>query len=117
MLKRLKDDAEAYLGEPVEEAVISVPAYFDDKARRATRNAGLLAGLRVERIINEPSAAALGFMKGLGEDVKSSELDYDAINGDDGESTEDEYDDRSFLVFDFGGGTLDVSIVDAFDSH
>ena len=116
VLKRLKDDAEAYLGEPVEEAVISVPAYFDDKARRATRNAGLLAGLRVERIINEPSAAALGFMKGLGEDVKSSELDYDAINGDDGESTEDEYDDRSFLVFDFGGGTLDVSIVDAFDN-
>lgn len=91
ILRQLKEDAELYLGEPVEEAVISVPAYFDDNGRSATKLAGELAGLKVERIINEPSAAALAYKQGTdNEDV--------------------------FLIFDFGGGTLDISIVDIFDS-
>lgn len=91
ILRQLKEDAELYLGEPVEEAVISVPAYFDDNGRSATKLAGELAGLKVERIINEPSAAALAYKQG----------------------TDDE---DMFLIFDFGGGTLDISIVDIFDS-
>lgn len=91
ILRQLKEDAELYLGEPVEEAVISVPAYFDDNGRSATKLAGELAGLKVERIINEPSAAALAYKQGTdNEDM--------------------------FLIFDFGGGTLDISIVDIFDS-
>lgn len=92
VLRALKEDAETFLGEPVEEAVISVPAYFGDKARRATRNAGLLAGLKVERIVNEPSAAALCFRQ-LHEDAEGN-----------------------LMVFDFGGGTLDVSLVDCFEN-
>lgn len=91
ILRQLKEDAELYLGEPVEEAVISVPAYFDDNGRSATKLAGELAGIKVERIINEPSAAALAYKQG----------------------TDDE---DMFLIFDFGGGTLDISIVDIFDS-
>lgn len=92
VLKKLKEDAETYLGEPVEEAVISVPAYFNDMARNATKNAGELAGFKVDRIINEPSAAALACQK--------QEQEEDAL----------------MLVFDFGGGTLDVSLVDCFDN-
>lgn len=92
VLKQLKEDAEQYLGEPVNEAVISVPAYFNDDQRSATRNAGRLAGLKVDRLINEPSAAALAHR----------------VEG------EDEH--HTYLVFDFGGGTLDISIVDAFDN-
>lgn len=98
VLRSLKEDAEKYLGESVEEAVISVPAYFDDKARNATKNAGLLAGLKVERIINEPSAAALGYIRANGQ--KEGDL----------------YDDRCLLIFDFGGGTLDVSMVETFEN-
>ena len=91
VLKQLKEDAEKYLGEPVEEAVISVPAYFNDNQRAATKEAGLLAGLKVERLVNEPSAAALaGRMK----------LEEEGV----------------YLVFDFGGGTLDVSVVDIFEN-
>lgn len=91
ILRQLKEDAELYLGESVEEAVISVPAYFDDNGRSATKLAGELAGLKVERIVNEPSAAALAYKQGTdNEDM--------------------------FLIFDFGGGTLDISIVDIFDS-
>lgn len=96
VLRKLKEDAERYLGEQVEEAVISVPAYFHDMARKATRDAGVLAGLRVERIVNEPSAAALA--------CRSA--------GEKGQMEEDE----TLLVFDFGGGTLDVSLVDCFDN-
>lgn len=92
ILKRLKEDAESYLGEEVEEAVISVPAYFNDMARNATKRAGMIAGLRVERIINEPSAAALAC-----QNLKQEE-------------------DATILVFDFGGGTLDVSLVECFDN-
>lgn len=92
VLRQLKRDAEEFLGEEVSEAVISVPAYFNDHQRYATREAGELAGLKVERLINEPSAAALA----------ASRI-----------SQEDE---GSYLVFDFGGGTLDVSIVDYFDN-
>ena len=85
VLRSLKEDAEAFLGEPVTEAVISVPAYFDDKRRKATRRAGELAGLTVERIISEPTAAAISY--GLYEKTKNTR----------------------FLVFDLGGGTFDVS--------
>lgn len=102
ILKRLKEDAERYLEEPVEEAIISVPAYFNDMARNATKRAGLIAGLKVERIINEPSAAALA-CRTLRQDVYRS-------------STEEEDDDIVQLVFDFGGGTLDVSLVECFDN-
>lgn len=92
VLKQLKEDAEFELGCPVEEAVISVPAYFNDRQRAATRNAGQLAGLKVDRLINEPSSAALSYH------IKH----YD--------------EDEMFIVFDFGGGTLDVSLVDSFDN-
>lgn len=92
ILKKLKEDAENYLGEPVEEAIISVPAYFNDMARNATKRAGILASLKVDRIINEPSAAALA--------CHNMEVQEDA----------------TFLVFDFGGGTLDVSLVECFDN-
>ena len=91
VLRRLKEDAEKFLGEEVTEAVISVPAYFDDNKRNATKNAGRLAGLKVERLINEPSAVALKH--------------HTAEKGA-----------ESFIVFDFGGGTLDVSLVEAFDN-
>ena len=91
VLRKLKEDAEVFLGEKITEAVISVPAYFDDNGRNATKAAGELAGFRVERIINEPSAAALAYHKGNENDM-------------------------SFLVVDFGGGTLDVSVVDAFSN-
>ncbi len=97
VLRKLKEDAERYLGEPVEEAVISVPAYFNDMARKATKDAGALSGLRVERIINEPSAAALA-CRGFGK------------------SGWQEENDETLLVFDFGGGTLDVSLVDCFEN-
>ena len=92
VLKRLKEDAENYLGGPVEEAVISVPAYFNDMARNATKRAGKIAGLRVERIINEPSAAALTYQNNNPQE------------------------DAMILVFDLGGGTLDVSLVECFDN-
>lgn len=92
VLRRLKEDAEQYLGQEVEEAIISVPAYFNDLARNATKNAGKLAGLKVDRIINEPSAAALAYQH-------RSKLE-----------------EATLLVFDFGGGTLDVSLVDCFDN-
>lgn len=92
VLKKLKEDAENYLGEPVEEAIISVPAYFNDMARNATKRAGMIAGLKVERIINEPSAAALAC-----QNLRQEE-------------------DVTVLVFDFGGGTLDVSLVECFDN-
>ena len=91
VLRQLKDDAEAYLQEEVTEAVISVPAYFNDNQRNATKLAGELAGLKVDRIINEPSAAALAYKKEL-------------------------TDDQSFIVFDLGGGTLDISLVDYYEN-
>ena len=91
VLRKLREDAENYLGEPVTEAVISVPAYFNDDKRCATKNAGLLAGLRVERLINEPSAVALKHHIGKAES-------------------------ETCIIFDFGGGTLDVSLVEAFEN-
>lgn len=87
ILKKLKKDAEAYLGETVTEAVITVPAYFTDAQRQATKDAGEIAGLKVERIINEPTAAALCY----GLDKKA---------------------DEKVLVFDLGGGTFDVSVLE-----
>ncbi|MDO5692876.1 MAG: molecular chaperone HscC [Pseudomonadota bacterium] len=91
VLTSLKHDAEAALGQPVREAVISVPAYFNDTQRKATKNAAELAGLKVSRLINEPTAAALAF--GLHQSR----------------------DETRFLVFDLGGGTFDVSIVELFE--
>lgn len=90
VLRSLKEDAEHFLGEEVTEAVISVPAYFDDKRRKATKRAGELAGLKVERMISEPTAAAVAY--GL----------YDKTQ------------DTRFLVFDLGGGTFDVSVLELY---
>lgn len=90
ILQKLKSDAEAYLGEPVTEAVITVPAYFTDSQRQATKDAGQIAGLTVKRIINEPTAAALSY--GI-----------------------DKEDDQKIMVYDLGGGTFDVSIIEMGD--
>ena len=92
VLRRLRQDAEAYLGEPVTEAVVSVPAYFAEAQRAATKRAAALAGLKVERLVNEPSAAALSGAMGK------------------------DYEDKVCLVFDLGGGTLDVSLVEQFEN-
>src|SRR3989338_8832471 len=92
LLQKIKKDAEAYLGAPVAKAVITVPAYFDDSQRQATKNAGEIAGLEVVRVINEPTAAAFAY--GLDKTGK----------------------DQKILVFDLGGGTLDVTIMD-FGEH
>ncbi len=92
ILAKLKADAEAFLGTPVTEAVITVPAYFDDSQRQATKDAGKIAGLEVKRIINEPTAAALAY--GLDKESKK---------------------DEKIAVFDLGGGTFDVSILELGD--
>ncbi|MGQ0638681.1 MAG: molecular chaperone DnaK [Nitrososphaerota archaeon] len=88
ILQKIKRDAEAFIGEKIEKAVITVPAYFDDNQRQATKDAGQIAGLEVVRIINEPTAASLAF--GLDKDKQ----------------------DMKIMVFDFGGGTLDVTIME-----
>src|SRR6202007_457245 len=90
VLQKLKKAAEDYLGEKVTEAVITVPAYFNDSQRQATKDAGKIAGLEVKRIINEPTAAALAY----GLDKKSEEV---------------------IAVYDFGGGTFDISILEVGD--
>src|SRR5947209_19124288 len=90
ILQKLKTDAEAYLGESVDGAVITVPAYFNDDQRQATKDAGTIAGLDVKRIINEPTAASLAYG-----------LDKEA--------------DQTILVFDLGGGTFDVSVLEIGD--
>ena len=90
ILQKLKADAEAYLGEKVTEAVITVPAYFSDSQRQATKDAGRIAGLDVKRIINEPTAAALAY--GI-----------------------DKEQDQKIMVYDLGGGTFDVSIIEMGD--
>src|SRR6201986_4756785 len=90
ILQKLKADAEAYLGEPVDSAVITVPAYFNDDQRQATKDAGRVAGLDVKRIINEPTAASLAY--GL-----------------------DKENDQTILIFDLGGGTFDVSVLEIGD--
>ncbi len=87
ILQKLKTDAEAYLGEKITEAVITVPAYFDDTQRQATKDAGRIAGLDVKRIINEPTASALAY----GLDKKG---------------------DEKIAVYDLGGGTFDISILE-----
>jgi molecular chaperone DnaK len=87
VLRKLKQAAEDYLGESVTDAVITVPAYFNDSQRQATKDAGKIAGLNVKRIINEPTAAALAY----GLDKKKDEL---------------------IAVYDFGGGTFDISILE-----
>lgn len=91
ILRALKEDAEAALGQPITEAIITVPAYFSDAQRKATRVAGQLAGLKVDRLLNEPTAAALAY----GIHLRGSET--------------------RFLVFDLGGGTFDVSVLDLFE--
>ena len=91
VLMKLKADAEAFLGEEVTEAVVTVPAYFNDSQRQATKDAGKIAGLDVKRIINEPTAAALAF----GMDKKEG--------------------DRTVAIYDLGGGTFDISIIEIAD--
>lgn len=91
VIKSLKADAEVFFGEPIEEAIISVPAYFNDVQRKATKQSAELAGLRVERLISEPTAAAISY--GLHQKEE----------------------DTSFLVFDIGGGTFDVSVLEMFE--
>ncbi|MES3023932.1 MAG: molecular chaperone HscC [Pseudomonadota bacterium] len=91
VLRALKDDAEAWLGHAVTEAIITVPAYFSDAQRKATKVAGQLAGLKVERLLNEPTAAALAY------------------------GIQDTQRETKFLVFDLGGGTFDVSILELFE--
>lgn len=91
VIRSIVEDAKAYLQEEIEEVIISVPAYFHDKQRVATKRAGALAGVTVNRIINEPSAAAMA-------------------------SYMDTSQEQLFLIFDFGGGTLDVSVVECFDT-
>jgi molecular chaperone HscC len=91
VLRALKEDAEAFLGQKVTEAIITVPAYFSDAQRKATRVAGQLAGLHVERLLNEPTAAALAY------------------------GIQDTQRETKFLVFDLGGGTFDVSILELFE--
>src|SRR5918994_5662180 len=93
VLIKMKKTAEDYLGEPVTEAVITVPAYFNDSQRQATKDAGRIAGLEVKRIINEPTAAALAF----------------------GLDKKDERGDRKIAVYDLGGGTFDISIIEIAD--
>ena len=110
LLKKMKEGAEAFLGEEVTEAVISVPAYFNSDQRYATKLAAQLAGLACERIVNEPSAAALT--------VRQEELSAKGQEGEAAFYTMDsgEASEQCLLVFDFGGGTLDVSIVDCFEN-
>lgn len=103
VIRQLVHDAEVFLGEKVEEAIISVPAYFDVSQRAATRHAGTLAGITVKRLVNEPSAAALNCRGWAPEDP-------------DGWTLPVEDDEENFIVFDFGGGTLDVSVVETFDN-
>jgi molecular chaperone DnaK len=91
VLQKMKKTAEDYLGEPVTEAVITVPAYFNDAQRQATKDAGKIAGLDVKRIVNEPTAAALSY--GFGKDQK----------------------DQKIAVYDLGGGTFDISILELGD--
>lgn len=92
IIRKLVDDAETFLGEKVDEVIVSVPAYFNDAQRYATKLAGKFAGINIDRIINEPAAAALA------------------------KKLESEIDDDSFIVVDFGGGTLDISVVELFDN-
>lgn len=91
ILKNLKQDAELYLKQPIERAIISVPAYFNNKQRQATKNAAEIAGLKVERLINEPTAAALAY------GIASKE------------------DETKYLIFDLGGGTFDVTVMELFN--
>ncbi len=92
VLERLKRNAQRLLQEEIEEAIVTVPAYFNDKQRSDTKKAAQVAGLKVERLINEPSAAALAYRMARGEE------------------------DRTLIIFDFGGGTLDLSYVECFDN-
>src|SRR5205823_3510934 len=91
VLRSLKEDAEAYCGESITQAVITVPAYFNDQQRKATVHAGQIAGLKVERILNEPTAAALAY------------------------GFHESRDPKILMIFDLGGGTFDVSVVELFE--
>lgn len=135
VLKYIKDCAEAFLGEPIDEAIITVPAYFNDKQRSDTKKAAQIAGLKADRLINEPSAAALAYRMGQGMNQElyvKTESDKDRNSFSD-KSKPSEYKnslpdrteqseyknslpDQSLLVFDFGGGTLDLSYVECFDN-
>ena len=117
ILSQLKKDAEKYLNGKVNNAVITVPAYFNDSQRQATKDAGTIAGFNVLRVINEPTAAAIAY----GLDIKHRNNNDDNNNGnddddDDDDEFEDEQDDEiRILVFDLGGGTFDVSLLTILD--
>ena len=101
VLSKLKVDAEKYLGKPITRAVVTVPAYFNDAQRHSTRDAGIIAGLYVERIINEPTAAAIAY------GIRSSSSN----EGKAKEEHEEEEEEQNVLVYDFGGGTFDVTLL------
>ncbi len=131
VLKKIKDYGETFLGEPIDEAVITVPAYFNDKQRSDTKKAAQIAGLKADRLVNEPSAAALAYrmeqvtnrMTGKGMNQTADQemnqtvgkgMNQMAVQGM--ESGDFSLPDQSLLVFDFGGGTLDLSYVECFDN-
>lgn len=122
LLKRLKEDAEMMLGEPVDRAVITVPAYFDDARRKATKDAGRMAGLEVLRIVNEPTAAALAYGAGRDEANPGEAAHGEAARG---EAAEGVGGDRgtggaelgTILVYDLGGGTFDVTVMRVTDGE
>jgi molecular chaperone DnaK len=105
ILAKIKADVEAKLGEKVEEAVITVPAYFDDSQRQATKNAGEIAGLNVRRILNEPTAAALAYGFGTGKNPRRPA----------GVGVPTEASGKKIVVYDFGGGTFDISVLEVGD--
>ena len=115
ILGKLKADAEAKLGEKVDEAVITVPAYFDDSQRQATKNAGEIAGLKVRRIINEPTAAALAYGLGTGKQLRRP----GGVGAPTGTPTVPSGDasgkNEKIVVYDFGGGTFDISVLEIGD--
>jgi len=102
VLSKLKVDAEKYLGKPITRAVVTVPAYFNDAQRHSTRDAGIIAGLYVERIINEPTAAAIAY------GIRSSSSNEGKAKE---EHEEEEEEEQNVLVYDFGGGTFDVTLL------
>jgi len=113
VLSKLKSDVERYLGMEIRCAVITVPVYFTDVQRHATRDAGVIAGLHVERIINEPTAAAIAcrvgsrIKKKAGNNGKKKEEG----SGEEEDNDDDDDDEQNVLVFDLGGGTFDVTLL------
>ena len=109
VLKRLKENAESHLGQKIKKVVITIPAYFTETQREATKIAGQGAGLEVIKIINEPTAAALAYGLGEKNDIKRSDDEDNFFLLNTNTPSEENYDEKKILVFDLGGGTLDVT--------